>query len=72
MARDKGHLTALQLRHWIKAGQPLAKADGDGLTFTLSAAGVAGWILRCSRRSKSEPPCRPNIEPGLQPVAGCG
>ena len=24
----------------------LAKADGDGLTFTLSAAGVAGWILR--------------------------
>jgi hypothetical protein len=46
MARDKGHLTDLQLRHWIKAGQPLAKADGDGLTFTLSAAGVAGWILR--------------------------
>jgi hypothetical protein len=30
MARDKGHLTDLQLRHWIKAGQPLAKADGDG------------------------------------------
>ena len=46
MARDKGHLTDLQLRHWIKAGKPLAKADGDGLTFTLSAAGVAGWILR--------------------------
>ncbi|TXH49000.1 MAG: site-specific integrase [Burkholderiaceae bacterium] len=46
MTRDKGHLTDLQLRHWIKAGKPLAKADGDGLTFTLSAAGVAGWILR--------------------------
>ena len=46
MARDKGHLTDLQLRHWIKAGKPLAKADGDGLTFTLSTAGVAGWILR--------------------------
>lgn len=46
MARDKGDLTDLQLRHWIKAGQPLAKADGDGLTFTLSAVGVAGWILR--------------------------
>jgi len=44
MARDKGHLTDLQLRHWINAGKPLAKADG--LTFTLSAAGVAGWILR--------------------------
>jgi hypothetical protein len=46
MARDKGHLTDLQLRHWIKAGKPLAKADGDGLTFTLSAADMAGWILR--------------------------
>jgi hypothetical protein len=46
MARDKGHLTDLQVRHWIKAGKPLAKADGDGLTFTLSADGVAGWILR--------------------------
>jgi hypothetical protein len=46
MARDKGHLKHLQLRHWIKAGQPLAEADGDGHTFTLSSAGVAGWILR--------------------------
>ena len=46
MARDKGLLSDLQLRHWIKAGAPLAKADGNGLTFTLSAAGVAGWILR--------------------------
>jgi integrase len=46
MARDKGLLSDLQLRHWIKAGTPLAKADGNGLTFTLSAAGVAGWILR--------------------------
>ena len=46
MARDKGHLTDLQLRHWIRAGTPLAKADGNGLTFTLSTAGVAGWILR--------------------------
>ena len=46
MARDKGHLTDLQLRHWVKDGKPLAKADGDGLIFTLSAAGVASWILR--------------------------
>ena len=46
MARDKGLLSDLQIRHWIKAGTPLAKADGNGLTFTLSAAGVAGWILR--------------------------
>ena len=42
MARDKGRLSDLQLRHWIKAGTPLAKADGNGLTFTLSTAGVAG------------------------------
>ena len=31
--------------------------------------------LGCQRRSKSEPPCRPNIEPGAQAsfsVAGCG
>ncbi len=46
MARDKGLLSDLQLRHWIKAGRPLAKADGNGLTFTLSTAGVAGLILR--------------------------
>jgi len=46
MARDKGLLSDLQLRRWIKAGTPLARADSNGLTFTLSAAGVAGWILR--------------------------
>lgn len=46
MARDKGQLADVQLRHWIRAGKPLAKADSDGLTFTLSGAGVAGWILR--------------------------
>ncbi|WP_291852588.1 Arm DNA-binding domain-containing protein [Accumulibacter sp.] len=46
MARDKGQLTDLQIRHWIKAGTPLAKADGDGLTFTLSTAGAACWVLR--------------------------
>ncbi|MDP3873915.1 MAG: Arm DNA-binding domain-containing protein [Methyloversatilis sp.] len=46
MARDKGLLTDLQIRHWIKAGTPLAKADGNGLTFTLSAAGATCWVLR--------------------------
>lgn len=46
MARDRGLLTDLQIRHWIKAGAPLAKADGNGLTFTLSATGATGWILR--------------------------
>lgn len=41
-----GKLTAVQLSHWVKAGTPLAKADGDGLTFTLSAKGTASWTLR--------------------------
>ena len=39
-------MSDLQLRRWIKASTPLPKADGNGLTFTLSAAGVARWILR--------------------------
>lgn len=41
-----GKLTDVQLRHWIKAGAPVAKSDGDGLTFTLSAKGTAAWVLR--------------------------
>ena len=52
MARDRGLLSDLQVRHWIKAGTPRAKADGNGLTFTLSAAGLAGWILRYSHGSR--------------------
>ena len=47
MARDKGVLSDLQIRHWIRVGTPLAKAGGNGLTFALSTAGVAGWMLRC-------------------------
>lgn len=46
MAREKGLLSDLQIRHWIKAGQPLAKTDGNGLTFTLSESGTACWVLR--------------------------
>lgn len=41
-----GNLTDLQLRHWIKTGEPLAKSDGNGLTFTLSGGGTAAWVLR--------------------------
>lgn len=42
-----GALTDVQLRAWIKAGAPLAgRSDGGGLTFTLSKAGVAAWVLR--------------------------
>lgn len=41
-----GKLTDVQIRNWISAGKPVAKADGDGLTFTLSAKGTAAWVLR--------------------------
>lgn len=41
-----GALTDIQIKRWIKEKIPVAKADGEGLTFTLSASGRAAWILR--------------------------
>lgn len=42
-----GKLTDLQIQAWIKLGEPvIGKTDGDGLTFTLSKAGQATWVLR--------------------------
>lgn len=41
-------LTDLQLRRWFADRKPVAKSDGDGLTFTVSASGCATWILRYS------------------------
>lgn len=41
-----GSLTDIQIKQWIKAKEPVAKADGGGLTFTLSASGRASWVLR--------------------------
>lgn len=41
-----GNLSDIQIRQWVKAGQPIAKSDGDGLTFTLSSKGTASWVLR--------------------------
>ncbi len=46
MAKQIDKLSDPQIRRWIKAGAPVAKADGNGLTFTLSAAGTAAWVLR--------------------------
>jgi len=46
VAKQVNKLSDLQIRRWIKAGVPVAKADGDGLTLTLSAAGTAAWVLR--------------------------
>jgi integrase len=42
-----GRLTDIQLRAWVRAGKSISgRSDGDGLTFTLSSAGVAAWVLR--------------------------
>lgn len=41
-----GKLTDSQIQAWVRARRPLGKADGDGLTFTLSAKGAAVWVLR--------------------------
>ena len=46
MAKEVNKLSDPQLRRWIKARVPVAKSDGNGLTFTLSAAGTAAWVLR--------------------------
>ena len=50
-----GKITDVQIRHWIKAGTPLAKAQGEipGLTFTLSAKGTPSWVLRYRFGGKS-------------------
>lgn len=49
-----GRLEVLHLRNWIRAGKPTAKADGEGLTFTLSAKGTAAWTLRYSHGGKAK------------------
>jgi len=41
-----GKLTEAVIEQWIQVGKPVAIADGDGLTFTLSAKGTAAWTLR--------------------------
>ena len=53
MAKQVDKLSDRQLRAWIKAGVPVAKADGSGLTFTLSAAGTAAWVLRYRHGGKA-------------------
>ena len=39
-------LDDIQIKHWVNKGAPIARSDGGGLTFTLSATGTATWILR--------------------------
>lgn len=46
MAKAKHLLSDIQIKRWIAKGEAIAKSDGDGLTFTLSTAGTASWVLR--------------------------
>lgn len=47
MAKTLHHaLKDLQLRQLVAKKQPISATDGEGLTFTLSAAGTASWTLR--------------------------
>jgi integrase len=63
MASKGGLLNDVQLRRWIKAGEPLSMTDGDGLLFTLSAAGHAAWVLRYRHGSR-----RPEMTLGPYPA----
>lgn len=47
MARHAtNQLSDIQIRRWIAKGEAISKSDGAGLTFTLSKAGTATWVLR--------------------------
>lgn len=46
MAKLTQTLSDIQIRNWVAKGEPIARSDGDGLTFTLSKAGTATWVLR--------------------------
>jgi excisionase family DNA binding protein len=64
MATRSGLLSDIQLRQWARAGKPLARSDGNGLTFTLSVAGAAVWVLRYrfgSRRHELTLGCYPQL-----------
>ncbi|MBN6736830.1 tyrosine-type recombinase/integrase [Burkholderia multivorans] len=52
--RETNVLSDLELRRWIREKRPLAKTDGGGLTFTLSASGTASWVLRFRIGGKPE------------------
>lgn len=54
MARRGIHLLSdMQIRRWVAAGESIAKSDGGGLTFTLSKAGTATWVLRYMLAAKA-------------------
>jgi integrase len=51
--RGANLLSDMQIRRWVAAGEAMAKSDGAGLTFTLSKAGTASWILRYMREGRA-------------------
>ena len=53
MGKHIEKLSDVQIRRWIRTGKPVAKADGNGLTFTLSTGGTAAWVLRYRFGGKS-------------------
>lgn len=46
MPKQTHILDDIQIKNWMSKGEPIAKSDGDGLTFTLSQGGTATWVLR--------------------------
>jgi integrase len=52
--RILNQLSDIQIRRWVAIGEPVAKSDGGGLTFTLSKAGTASWILRYMREGRAK------------------
>ncbi|WP_341772659.1 Arm DNA-binding domain-containing protein [Burkholderia anthina] len=68
--RQTNLLSDIELKHLVRVGLPVAKSDGAGLTFTLSVAGTATWVLRFSHGGRRHeltlgnypgpcPDCRP-------------
>ncbi|SAL12103.1 phage integrase [Caballeronia sordidicola] len=52
--RQSNLLNDLLLKQYVRVGAPVAKSDGAGLTFTLSSAGTAAWILRFSHGGRQQ------------------
>jgi integrase len=46
MSRPIHTLTPIQLSHWARIGDPIAKSDGAGLTFVVHGQGSASFVLR--------------------------
>ena len=50
--RGINFLDDLQIKRWVAAAVPIARTDGGGLTFTLSKAGTATFVLRYMRAGR--------------------